>query len=399
MRRTLIEIRNLSKTFGSETAVNDVTLDIYDQEFLVLLGPSGCGKTTLLRLLGGFENPTAGAIQMQGRDIVALPPNKRPLNMVFQSYAVFPHLNVRDNIAYGLRIDGVAKRECERRVNEALDLVQLAALANRYAHQLSGGQRQRVALARALIKRPRVLLLDEPLSALDAKLRETMQNELVKLQHTVGITFVVVTHDQDEALSMAERVAVMEHGCIRQLDTPRTLYEAPQNRFVADFVGRMNILAARPLALQSAPLARKQRYRVAGLGEVTVHDAPAKQAEVKAKAESASAVERAAQKSPPPAAAFIAIRPEKLSIAAKPTEDHIHSVSANIENVSYYGGETVLSVTTPPTIATTSDANEEPTGATLTISIPNSRRQAAAPTVGEQVVVWWRAEDMITLAD
>ncbi len=358
MRRALIEIRNIRKTFGdhADAAVSDVSLDIYDKEVLVLLGPSGCGKTTLLRLIGGFENPTAGDIRMEGRDLAGLPPNKRPVNMVFQSYAVFPHMNVRDNIAYGLRIDGVEKSERERRVNEALALVQLDSLAERYSHQLSGGQRQRVALARALVKRPRILLLDEPLSALDAKLREAMQNELVKLQHTVGITFVVVTHDQDEALSMAERVAVMERGRIRQLDTPRNLYEAPQNRFVADFVGRMNILPARSL--------RDCRYAVEGLGEITV-------AEEK------------------PAAAFVAIRPEKLSITKPnpaPADGAFHSAAATVENVSYYGGETVLAVQTQA-------------GAPLTIATPNNRRNAPAPLAGEQVVVWWRAEDVITLAE
>ncbi len=367
MPGVLIEICNLSKTFGSEAALSDVSLEIYDKEFLVLLGPSGCGKTTLLRLIGGFENPTAGGISMEGRDITKLPPNKRPVNMVFQSYAVFPHMNVRDNIAYGLRIDGVEKRELEERVNDALALVQLDSLASRYSHQLSGGQRQRVALARALVKRPRVLLLDEPLSALDAKLRETMQNELVKLQHTVGITFVVVTHDQDEALSMAERVAVIEHGRIRQLDTPRNLYEAPQNRFVADFVGRMNILAARPLG--------NHRYAVEGLGEMPISPAAVSRNSDVSRADKSAAV------------AFLAIRPEKLSIAIeKPTGEGIHFYAATIENIAYYGGETVLTVKTKP-------------GATLTISLPNNHRNATVPIIGERVTVWWRGEDVITLVE
>lgn len=367
MSRALIEIRNISKTFGIDAAVSDVTLDIYDKEFLVLLGPSGCGKTTLLRLIGGFENPTAGGISMEGRSITGLPPNKRPVNMVFQSYAVFPHMNVRDNIAYGLRIDGVEKTELARRVDEALALVQLDSLAGRYSHQLSGGQRQRVALARALVKRPRVLLLDEPLSALDAKLRETMQNELVKLQHTVGITFVVVTHDQDEALSMAERVAVMENGRIRQLDTPRNLYEAPRNKFVADFVGRMNILPAHPAGSD----ATGRRYAVEGLGEISAADVPCNEGAGKNSA----------------AAAFVAIRPEKLSIAAaKPADENIYSTGAVIDNVAYYGGETVLTVKTE-------------TGAPLTIVVPNSSRNARARAAGEQVVVWWRAEDVIALGE
>ena len=391
MNRALIEIRHLSKTFGMDAAVSDVSLDIYDKEFLVLLGPSGCGKTTLLRLIGGFENPTAGSIHLEGRDIAGLPPNKRPVNMVFQSYAVFPHMNVRDNIAYGLRIDGVEARERERRVDEALALVQLDSLAARYSHQLSGGQRQRVALARALVKRPRILLLDEPLSALDAKLREAMQNELVKLQHTVGITFVVVTHDQDEALSMAERIAVMERGRIRQLDTPRNLYEAPQNRFVADFVGRMNILPAHPTA--------NRRYEVEGLGEIAAV-AGGGEGGVAGVAEGGVAraddgvvagvddggVAGAAER-----ATFVAIRPEKLSIAeTPPTGDNIHSTTATVENVAYYGGQTVLTVKTTP---------NNPPGAPLTIATPNNRRTTPTPATGEQITVWWRAEDMITLAE
>ena len=380
MPDALIKIHDISKTFGNEAALSEVSLDIYDQEFLVLLGPSGCGKTTLLRLIGGFENPTTGSISMDGRDLTGLPPNKRPVNMVFQSYAVFPHMNVRDNIAYGLRIDGVEKTECARRVDEALSLVQLDSLADRYSHQLSGGQRQRVALARALVKRPRVLLLDEPLSALDAKLRETMQNELVKLQHTVGITFVVVTHDQDEALSMAERVAVMESGRIRQLDTPHNLYEAPQNRFVADFVGRMNILPARAVA---GAARGEQRYAVEGLGEITAANVSPKENENAANGSVTN--ERATNKNSP--VAFVAIRPEKLSIAAaKPEGENSHSVSAVVDNVAYYGGETVLTVKTENAI-------------TLTVAIPNNRRNTTASVAGDQVVVWWRADDMITLAE
>lgn len=363
--KALIEIRNISKTFGSEVAIDNVSLDIYDKEFLVLLGPSGCGKTTLLRMIGGFEKSNGGKIEIEGRDMSGLPPNKRPLNMVFQSYAVFPHMNVRDNVAYGLHIDRVEKRALNQRVDEALALVQLDRLSDRYSHQLSGGQRQRVALARALVKRPRVLLLDEPLSALDAKLRETMQNELVKLQHAVGITFVVVTHDQDEALSMAERIAVMEHGRIRQLDTPRNLYEAPKNRFVADFVGRMNILSARPMG--------DQCYAVEGVGEIVV--------------DAANETDSTNLSS-----AFIAIRPEKLFIAdSKPDGDGIYSATATIENVAYYGGQTVLTVKTIPV--------ESITSIMLTVAIPNNRRNAITPTAGKLVIVCWRAEDVIVLGE
>lgn len=350
--KPLIQIRNLCKNFGACAATNDISLDIYDREFVALLGPSGCGKTTLLRMLGGFENPDSGSITMDGKDLTPLPPNRRPLNMVFQSYAVFPHLNVRDNVAYGLKMDGVAKDEIKTRVRDALELVRMESLADRFSHQLSGGQRQRVALARALVKRPRVLLLDEPLSALDAKLREAMQTELVKLQHAVGITFVVVTHDQDEALSMAERIAVMENGKITQLDTPKNLYEKPANRFVADFIGRMNILPAKH--------SRENVYIAENLGEVRA----------------ATAADNAR---------YVAVRPAYIRVLQK-NEGGDNVFSAAVESVSYYGGETVLS------------ARAEQ-GAPLSVILPNQNRDSAAPKTGDKIAVQWRAEDMITLAD
>ena len=241
----IIEVRNLIKRFGETAiAVNDVSLDIYEGEFFALLGPSGCGKTTLLRMLAGFENPSEGLISIGGKDMVGVDPSLRPVNMVFQSYAVFPHMTVAQNVGYGLKVTGVAPREIDLRVTEALELVKLEGYGTRLPNQLSGGQQQRVALARALIKRPKVLLLDEPLSALDAKLREQMQLELVRLQKSVGITFVIVTHDQDEALSMADRIAVMSKGRVEQLATPAELYEYPSNRFVADFIGKTNIFSA-----------------------------------------------------------------------------------------------------------------------------------------------------------
>jgi spermidine/putrescine ABC transporter ATP-binding subunit len=241
----IISIRNVTKRFGNMVAVDNVSLDIVPGEFFVLLGPSGCGKTTLLRMIAGFELPTEGQILIDGQDIANVPPNKRPVNMVFQSYAVFPHMSVSDNVAYGLKIAGVAKDDIRDRVEESLGLVKLDGLGTRMPDQLSGGQRQRVALARSLVMRPKVLLLDEPLSALDAKLRAAMQFELSDLQEQVGITFVTVTHDQDEALSMASRIAVINKGQVAQLAGPSDLYEYPANRFVADFIGSVNIFEGR----------------------------------------------------------------------------------------------------------------------------------------------------------
>ncbi len=221
--------------------MDHVSLDIEPGEFFALLGPSGCGKTTLLRMLAGLEVPTEGHVLIDGQDMGDIPPNKRAVNMVFQSYAVFPHMTVADNVAYGLKIDRVPQPQRADRVQEALELVQLGQLADRKPDQLSGGQRQRVALARALVKKPKVLLLDEPLSALDAKLREAMRFELSQLQQKVGITFIMVTHDQNEALAIASRIAVMNKGSIAQLGTPSDLYEFPASRFVADFIGSVNM--------------------------------------------------------------------------------------------------------------------------------------------------------------
>src|SRR5215510_901651 len=239
--KPIISFRDVSKRWGQTVAVDNVSLDVEPGEFFALLGPSGCGKTTLLRMLAGLEVPTEGHVYIDGQDMGDIPPNKRAVNMVFQSYAVFPHMTVADNVAYGLKVDGVPQPERDRRVKEALDLVQLGHLAARKPDQLSGGQRQRVALARALVKKPKVLLLDEPLSALDAKLREAMRFELSQLQRKVGITFIMVTHDQDEALAIASRIAVMNKGQIAQLGTPSDLYEFPRSRFVADFIGSVNM--------------------------------------------------------------------------------------------------------------------------------------------------------------
>jgi len=240
MTKTIISIDHVTKDFGSVRAVNDANFEIAEGEFFSLLGPSGCGKTTLLRILAGFEVPSAGSIHIDGKDVTLLAPNHRPVNMVFQNYAIFPHLNVASNIAFGMRRSGLSKAELAERIEQMLELIRLPGYGERGAHELSGGQRQRVALARALIKQPKVLLLDEPLGALDKKLREQMQIELRQLQQQVGITFVFVTHDQEEALTLSDRIAVMSQGDVLEISTPGELYEAPKSRFVADFIGTMN---------------------------------------------------------------------------------------------------------------------------------------------------------------
>jgi len=248
---TIVSLNNIGKSFGKVKALDDVSIDIKEGEIFALLGPSGCGKSTLLRIISGFENPTTGELLLDGKDMTRTAPNKRPVNMVFQSYAVFPHMSVKDNVAYGLKMDKLPENEISTRVNTALEQVHLDTFKDRMPDQLSGGQKQRVALARALVKQPRVLLLDEPLSALDAKLRDAMRLELVKLQETVGVTFIIVTHDQSEALAMADRVAVLEAGKLRQVDTPTALYNNPIDSFVADFIGKVNAFDLSHVAVEN----------------------------------------------------------------------------------------------------------------------------------------------------
>ncbi|QRY62633.1 ABC transporter ATP-binding protein [Gordonia sp. PDNC005] len=242
--KVAVRLRQVCKKFGDMTAVDDLDLDIRDGEFFSMLGPSGSGKTTVLRLIGGFELPTSGTIELHGEDVTDKAPFERNVNTVFQDYALFPHMNVLDNVAYGLRVRKVGRAERRERARAALDRVQLGKLADRKPEQLSGGQRQRVAIARALVVEPRVLLLDEPLGALDLKLRREMQVELKELQRSVGITFIFVTHDQEEALTMSDRVGVFNNGALQQVDTPRGLYTRPNSRFVADFVGTSNLFTA-----------------------------------------------------------------------------------------------------------------------------------------------------------
>lgn len=262
----IVSIRGVDKRFGAMQALRNIDLDIEPGEMFALLGPSGCGKSTLLRIIAGFDAPSAGQVLLDGKDMTRLPPNKRPINMVFQSYAVFPHMSVSQNVAYGLQMERVRRSEIDSRVAQALEQVQLAGLGERRPEQLSGGQRQRVALARALVKRPRVLLLDEPLSALDAKLRDAMRLELVNLQAQTGVTFVIVTHDQSEAMALADRIAVLESGELRQLGSPESLYHSPNDAFVADFIGTLH---AFPLTLIE-PVDEQLRIEADGLGTVTL---------------------------------------------------------------------------------------------------------------------------------
>ncbi|MEK6735541.1 MAG: ABC transporter ATP-binding protein, partial [Pseudomonadota bacterium] len=262
----LLEIRNVTKRFGNFTAVDDVSIEIKAGEFFTLLGPSGCGKTTLLRMIAGFDAPDGGQILLDGEDIVDFPPEKRPFHTVFQSYALFPHMTVADNIGFPLKMTGKTLGEIKARVSEALEEVELTQFGDRYPHELSGGQKQRVAFARGLINQPRLLLLDEPLGALDEKLRENMQRELINLQADAGVTFIYVTHAQNEALALSHRIAVMNQGKIEQIDEPSRIYNFPVNRFVADFIGKINMLEAWVIEISSSYL----KLRVVGLGEVMV---------------------------------------------------------------------------------------------------------------------------------
>ena len=311
--RPLIRFQGVTKKFGEFVAIDDLSLDIYEREFFALLGPSGCGKTTLMRMLAGFENPSMGGITLAGRDIVPVPPNKRPVNMMFQSYALFPHLSVADNIAFGLKRSDMAKSEIAGRVDQMLGLVQLRKFAARKPHQISGGQRQRVALARALAKAPKLLLLDEPLGALDKKLREETQFELMDIQEKLGTTFVIVTHDQEEAMTVASRVAVMDNGRLVQVDTPERIYEFPVSRYVADFIGDVNLIEGRveTLTKDCATVAWAETMPpiTAGLPEgIGAGDA-----------------------------CVFAIRPEKVTISAERPPEAINALPGKVLDIGYLG--------------------------------------------------------------
>ena len=313
-----IRIDNVTKRFGSFVAVNNVSLRIFKGEIFCLLGGSGCGKTTLLRMLAGFEQPSAGTIYIDGQDMAGIPPYERPVNMMFQSYAIFPHMSVAGNVAFGLEQEKLPRAEINARVAEILDIVKLGEYAKRKPHQLSGGQRQRVALARSLVKRPKLLLLDEPLGALDRKLREHTQFELLSIQERLGVTFVVVTHDQEEAMTLSSRVGVMNHGEIIQVGTPRQIYEFPATRFVADFIGSVNLFEGQ--------LTEDEHDHV----RVKCQDLPA------------PVYVDHGMSAPPLALCWVAVRPEKIVLSREPPAGPDNWAQGTIHDIAYLGDMSVF---------------------------------------------------------
>ena len=355
---TFLRIDHITKRFGETTAVNDISLDIARGEIFALLGSSGCGKSTLLRVLSGFETPSSGRVWLGGQDVTDLPPNERPMNMMFQSYALFPHMNVWENVAFGLKRDGVGKAEIAQRVEAMLQLVQLQNFAKRNPHQLSGGQQQRVALARSLVKRPQLLLLDEPLGALDKKLREQTQVELVNIIKQVGVTCVMVTHDQDEAMTMADRIAVMSEGRLLQVGSPSEVYEYPNCRFVADFVGNVNLFDGeltedQPDHAEISSDACRFRigHGISGhLGMVVT----------------------------------VALRPEKINLSLSPVASDVNTVSCEVQSLSYFGSYT-------------SYALKMRDGRTMQAWVTNADRHQDPIEMGQQLWAHWQDNAMVVL--
>ena len=357
-----ILIEGVSKTFGGVIAVDNVSLNIYQGEMFALVGASGCGKTTLLRMLAGFERQSTGRIVIDGVEMTEVPPHERPVNMMFQSYALFPHMTVESNDGYGIRRLPITGAEREQRIEQALEMVQLEHLAKRKPHQLSGGQRQRVALARALIRRPKVLLLDEPLSALDKKLREKTQFELMDLQYHVGITFIVVTHDQDEAMALATRIAVMDRGKVMQVGTPSEIYEFPRSRFVADFVGTTNLFEGTVAAIEP--------------GLVTVQCAETG-CELK--------VDDLGRFSPGQRV-WVALRPEKIRLSKQPPEgERVNLLSGVVWELGYLGNRSTYQI-------------KMTTGKLVTVVAQNERRTAEwSIDWSDEVYMSWRADAAVIL--
>jgi putrescine transport system ATP-binding protein len=355
-----LQIQDVVKDFGGgAVAVNHVSLDIAKGEIFALLGSSGCGKTTLLRMLAGFETPTSGRIVLNGQDLAGLPPYARPINMMFQSYALFPHLTVWDNIAFGLRRDGMPAGQVAERVEAMLKLVQLGKYAKRKPHQLSGGQQQRVALARSLAKRPQLLLLDEPLGALDKKLREETQIELVNIIRDVGVTCVMVTHDQEEAMTMASRIAVMSEGHILQVGAPSDVYETPATRFVADFIGNVNLMDGKVsvdesdhVVIDCADCRHYVGHGITGTAGMPV---------------------------------TVALRPEKIHLSRQAPDDGFNAVKGVVKNLSYFGSFTVYHLQTP-------------SGATLKVSQNNTQRHRDDElAAGDEAWAHWSRQAQVVL--
>ena len=365
-----VRIANVTKRFGDFAAVEDVSLDIRRGEIFCLLGGSGSGKTTLLRMLAGFESPTSGTIYIDGEDMSAVPPYERPVNMMFQSYALFPHMSVEKNVAFGLEQEGVARGDIKRQVGEILDIVKMGSFGARKPHQLSGGQRQRVALARALVKRPKLLLLDEPLAALDKKLREHTQFELISIQQRLGVTFIVVTHDQEEAMTLGTRLGVMNHGRIAQVGSPSDIYESPANRFVADFIGSVNMFEGQVADGCDDCL----RIASTELG-CTVRAEPARPGTTGA-------------------TVWAAIRPEKINITRRPPAGQPAAATApenlvrgTVREIAYMGDMSIYLV-------------QIDSGKMLRVTLPNVTRGRERPlTRDESVWLSWHGTSPVVLTE
>ncbi|HEX9207285.1 MAG TPA: polyamine ABC transporter ATP-binding protein [Steroidobacteraceae bacterium] len=356
-----VRIEKVTKKFGDFIAVDDVSLEIYKKEIFCLLGASGCGKTTLLRMLAGFERPTSGRIYIDGVDMTSIPPYERPVNMMFQSYAVFPHMTVEQNVAFGLKQEGLPKAEIAQRVNDMLNLVRLGQFGKRKPHQLSGGQRQRVALARSLVKKPKLLLLDEPLAALDKKLREHTQFELINIQETLGVTFIVVTHDQEEAMTLSSRIGLMNHGEIIQVGTPSEIYEYPNSRFVAEFIGAVNTFEGR--LIEDEP-----SYVRIGCDDL----------------EAPIFVDHGVS-SAPGATVWAAIRPEKIMLSRERPAGQDNWTGAIVQDIAYMGDMSIYRLRLP-------------SGKVVRVTQPNVQRHTDDRlTWDEHVYLSWHPESPVVV--